>query len=51
MKQQKPAKQKSCSGETTEQTAISITLKATEEGQEDKVRYFDTIQHVIDGPV
>ena len=26
-------------GETTEQTAISITLKATEEGQEDKVRY------------
>ena len=35
-------------GETTEQTAISITLKATEEGQEDKVRYFDTIQHAID---
>lgn len=34
-------------GETTEQTAISITLKATEEGQEDKVRYFDTIQHAI----
>ena len=35
-------------GETTDQTAISITLKATEEGQEDKVRYFDTIQHAID---
>ena len=35
-------------GETTEQTAISITLKATEEGQEDKVRYFDTLQHAID---
>lgn len=34
-------------GETTEQTAISITLKATEEGAEDKVRYFDTIQHAI----
>lgn len=33
--------------ETTEQTAISITLKATEEGAEDKVRYFDTIQHAI----
>lgn len=36
------------SGETTDQTAISITLKATEEGQEDKVRYFDTLQHAID---
>lgn len=35
-------------GETTDQTAISITLKATEEGQEDKVRYFDTLQHAID---
>ena len=35
-------------GETTEQTAISITLKAAEEGQEDKVRYFDTLQHAID---
>ena len=35
-------------GKTTEQTAISITLKATEEGQEDKVRYFDTLQHAID---
>ena len=35
-------------GETTEQIAISITLKATEEGQEDKVRYFDTLQHAID---
>lgn len=35
-------------GETTEQKAISITLKATEEGQEDKVRYFDTLQHAID---
>lgn len=35
-------------GEKTEQTAISITLKATEEGQEDKVRYFDTLQHAID---
>lgn len=35
-------------GETTEQTAISITLKATEEGQEDKVRYFETLQHAID---
>ena len=35
-------------GETTEQTAISITLKATEEGQEDKVRYSDTLQHAID---
>lgn len=34
-------------GETTKQTAISITLKATEEGAEDKVRYFDTIQHAI----
>lgn len=34
-------------GETTERTAISITLKATEEGAEDKVRYFDTIQHAI----
>lgn len=34
--------------ETTDQTAISITLKATEEGQEDKVRYFDTLQHAID---
>ena len=35
-------------GETTDQTAISITLKATEEGQEDKVRYSDTLQHAID---
>lgn len=35
-------------GETTDQTAISITLKATEEGQEDKVRYFYTLQHAID---
>lgn len=35
-------------GESTEPTAISITLKATEEGAEDKVRYFDTIQHAID---
>lgn len=35
-------------GETTDQTAISITLKATEEGQEDKVRYFETLQHAID---
>lgn len=35
-------------GETTDQTAISITLKATEEGQEDKVRYFNTLQHAID---
>lgn len=35
-------------GETTDQTAISITLKATEEGQEDKVRYFDTLQYAID---
>lgn len=35
-------------GETIDQTAISITLKATEEGQEDKVRYFDTLQHAID---
>ena len=35
-------------GEKTDQTAISITLKATEEGQEDKVRYFDTLQHAID---
>lgn len=35
-------------GETTDPTAISITLKATEEGAEDKVRYFDTIQHAID---
>ena len=34
-------------GESTEPTAISITLKATEEGAEDKVRYFDTIQHAI----
>ena len=35
-------------GETTEPTAISITLKATEEGKEDQARYFDTIQHAID---
>lgn len=39
-------------GETEElapgETTISITLKATEEGQEDKVRYFDTLQHAID---
>ena len=35
-------------GETTEQTQISITLKATEEGAKDQVRYFDTIQHAID---
>ena len=35
-------------GETTEQTAISITMKAAEEGAEDKVRYFDTLQHAID---
>lgn len=34
-------------GELTKPTAISITLKATEEGAEDKVRYFDTIQHAI----
>ena len=34
-------------GESTEPTAISITLKSTEEGAEDKVRYFDTIQHAI----
>ena len=34
-------------GESTEPTAISITLKAIEEGAEDKVRYFDTIQHAI----
>ena len=34
-------------GETTEKTQISITLKATEEGTEDKVRYFDTLQHAI----
>lgn len=35
-------------GESTVPTAISITLKSTEEGAEDKVRYFDTIQHAID---
>lgn len=35
-------------GESTEPTAISITMKAAEEGAEDKVRYFDTIQHAID---
>lgn len=34
-------------GESTKPTAISITLKSTEEGAEDKVRYFDTIQHAI----
>ncbi|MDY2752872.1 MAG: hypothetical protein SOV22_04650, partial [Blautia obeum] len=34
-------------GESTEPTAISITMKAAEEGAEDKVRYFDTIQHAI----
>ena len=34
-------------GEPTKPTAISITLKSTEEGAEDKVRYFDTIQHAI----
>lgn len=50
MKQQKPKAETEelAPGETTEQTAISITLKATEEGQEDKVRYFDTLQHAID---
>lgn len=35
-------------GESTEPTAISITMKATEEGAGDKVRYFDTIQNAID---
>ena len=35
-------------GELTEPTAISITMKATEEGAGDKVRYFDTIQNAID---
>lgn len=35
-------------GESTDPTAISITLKATEEGAQDQVRYFDTIQHAID---
>lgn len=34
-------------GESTKPTAISITMKAAEEGAEDKVRYFDTIQHAI----
>lgn len=34
-------------GESTKPTPISITLKATEEGAGDKVRYFDTIQHAI----
>ena len=35
-------------GESTKPTAISITMKAAEEGAEDKkVRYFDTLQHAI----